>query len=581
MPGPATTVSAELSSIGPLQRAWWAPLPVHAVALLALLAVLVAVVGDRGVFSSDEGAGIAQAEAVAHGDWGLRHPVAEVDPAGQWFPLEKARGTTERHHYAPLPKKPAYSWLGAQVWSLGGARALMGLSAVGAVTAALLAASIARKLDPRLDRAALWTAGLASPLLADGLLVIAHTLAAAAAGAVMLGVIRWLRQPASVSAMLIVGASAAGVLLRAEAALISAAMCTALLVLAVVRRERWLVPPALLVAAGTIVGLALDSRLTDRLFGGPIVSVPAKAASSAATSYVDDRLAAFVTTWLRPGYGGVEAPQLLGILLVLAGVGAVVLSRRGEDAWVLRALWAGVVALAAARVLWRAPAPDLVPGLLVAFPLLVWGLLSLPRRAFRELGTAVCGLTLALFAAAVLATQYREGGAWEWGGRYFAAGIPIAVPLIVLGGREGLHRLDGPTRRAALAAVVAVALSTATLQVLAVRDSHVLSGDLVEVALLAAARTPPGDEGLPVIISTEPELPRTAWKELDQARWLHVPVSDVPEALERLSSAGVERLVLATRAAPRVMAEVRAVRDQLDGVAPPADLWWFTAVEIR
>ncbi|WP_390506333.1 hypothetical protein, partial [Staphylococcus pseudintermedius] len=59
-----------------------------------------------------------------------------------------------------------------------------------------------------------------------------------------------------------------------------------------------------------------------------------------------------------------------------------------------------------------------------------------------------------LFAGAIVATQYADGGAVQWGGRFFA---PITVPLAILV-VVGLDRLlgaladgaaDGPEERGA------------------------------------------------------------------------------------------------------------------------------------
>ena len=70
--------------------------------------------------------------------------------------------------------------------------------------------------------------------------------------------------------------------------------------------------------------------------------------------------------------------------------------------------------------------PDALSGLLVAFPLLTFGLASMrrggPRRAA---GRPPRGTCLA-FAALVVATTYTSGGAAEWGGRFLALALPLA-----------------------------------------------------------------------------------------------------------------------------------------------------------
>lgn len=554
---------------------WRAPLARHALVLAVVLIVGVLIVGDQGVFSSDEGAGLAQARAVSEGSWGLEHPFGGIDPHGRWFPLEKAQAL-EEGGFAPLPKRPVYSWIAGQVWGVAGTLAVMTLSAVGTWVAAVAAALIARQLDASLDRPALWITGLASPLLADGFLVIAHSLAAAAGGVAAYSVVRWANDAPP---RWLVGAGVAvagGALLRQEVILLAAAMATCALVLGVApSKRRWAVAGGV-VAAALVAGMALDLLLSNQVFGSAGVAAPSSGTAASSSSYIADRLAAFVTTWLRPGYGDLGGGQLLGLVMALVGVLAVVAVRRREGRDVVITLWVGVGVLAILRLLLRAPDPDVVPGLLAAFPILLWGLGSLRRASLPTFAWWLAG-SATLFALAVLATQYREGGAWEWGGRYFAVGLPLVVPLICQGGRDRLREVAGPTvRRVIVTATVVVILCSAAMQLLAVRTSHVRSRDLVVGVLEVAGVTPPGDGGLPVIISVDPELPRTAWTELDAARWLYVPPDDLSEVLERLSQVGVEQAVVATRRALEVAAAAPNV--DFGSAIPLSGLWWFQPI---
>lgn len=549
--------------------------------LTAALVVVVFVVGDDGVFSSDEGAGLSQMAVVADGSWGVSHPMPEVDPDGAWFPLEKA-GIAVDGGYAPLPKKPVYTWLGGVVWGLGGARAVMVLSAVGSGAAALMAGLLARELGAgRLDRATLWLTGLASPLLADGLIVIAHTLAAAALALAAVAVLRWRGRASGWWIPVIVLAALLSVLLRSEAVLLVIAMAGAAAALASWRRDARLGAAAVLLAVGCAIGMAVDLALTKHLFDQASVVAPATStAKGMGGSFADDRVTAFVTTWLRPGYGTVGVAQLLGILVVLVGLVLVVRSRRGAGPTEIAVLCLAVAGLAVARLLVRAPDPDVVPGLLPAFPFIVWGLGALRRVDLASHAAAWCCSSAAIFALGVLGTQYREGGAWEWGGRYFAVGLPVVAPLVVVGGARVLAGFEERRRWIGVASVAATALSIAGLQVLAVRSSHVLSDDLVQGALAAASRTTAGDGRPSVIVSTEPELPRTAWAQLDEARWLYVPLDELPEVLRALHRTGIGQIALATLAGPGAVKAAPRLREQLAGPPPPEGVWWFTPLEV-
>ena len=90
-----------------------------------------------------------------------------------------------------------------------------------------------------------------------------------------------------------------------------------------------------------------------------------------------------------------------------------------------------------------------VPGLLVAAPVLAAGLVALRRSCLRPLGAGLAFTTFAVFALLVAATQYARGGSGEWGGRYFALGLPVLVPVALLALAEAGARLDAVTRRAA------------------------------------------------------------------------------------------------------------------------------------
>lgn len=566
--------------IGSLARAWHVPLWVHISMLAVVLTASVLLVGDDGVFSSDEGVGISQAKVVSEGHWGLDHPFPDVPAMADWFPFQNAVAASNGG-YAPLPKKPVYSWIGAQAFALGGSTGLMLLSASGTLIAGVLTALITRELSPGLDRAALWMAGLVSPLFLDGLIVIGHTLAAAAAAAAALGALRWARGGRLGWLVLVVGGPTMAVLMRAEALLLSLAMTVSALAIAMLYRRVRVAISAIGLGGGAVAGFLLDRSLTHALFGYSSVNNPADSTSAAgASSYLAGRVSGFVMTWLRPGYDVVRGPQLLGILLVLVAASCVILTRRGHPPAVLQVLCGVVGGLAIGRLAWRASPADVVPGLLVAFPIMLGGLLGLRRRVLAQADAAWCGLSFGMFSLAVIATQYRQGGGWEWGGRYFAAGLPLLVPLVVIGGREVLRHLDARTRWMALSAVVVVGVCTATLQLLAVRDSHSESDRLVGDLWDVASSTEPGDGGTFVIISTEPEMTRMAWRAMGRARWLHVPVEQVPEALRVLRGQRVSGLTVATLSGPRLAEELSPLPIHLPDQPPSKDIWWFVPLRV-
>jgi hypothetical protein len=170
---------------------------------------------------------------------------------------------------------------------------------------------------------------------------------------------------------------------------------------------------------------------------------------------------------------------------------------------------------------------DTVPGLLMACPLLwVGGWAALVARR-RDAAERFHWLLLALFAVAVLATQYQNGGGLEWGGRYFALALPVAIPLAIV----GLRSLP----RAVLASVAAASVALTLLGVLEIRDTHRSTG-----ALLARIHVPRDAIG----ITTASLLPRLDWAHYPDRQWLLVPPDEVDAVLKQLPAAGVHRAVV-------------------------------------
>ncbi len=155
----------------------------HVAALAVVLLALVPVVGTSAPFSTDEGAAIVQARSLARGDgWVVDHPLPDVDPDGRHYPLELSeRGA---RGFVPFGKHPLYAVLLAAADRVGGVTAMVLLSVASTVVAAAAAGALTRRIDESLAALAVWVVGLASPLLVDGYLVMAHSLGAAvAAGA--------------------------------------------------------------------------------------------------------------------------------------------------------------------------------------------------------------------------------------------------------------------------------------------------------------------------------------------------------------------------------------------------------------
>lgn len=524
---------------------WWsrvgrAPLWAHLALLAVALLALVPVLGTDGLFSGDEGALAAQTRQLHdEGDWSVPLPFPAVDPDGAAFPYDLSQPTAEGA--APFVKHPAYPWLAAPLYGAGGLTAVQVLSVMGTVAAALAAAALARRIRPGLERPTLWVVGLGSPLLFDGYLLIAHTLGAAlVTGALLAGLVAVEHRRPAWAGAVFVGVAAA-VLLRNEAVLYGLALALAFGVAALRRRDLIAGVVAVVAGAAAVSAKAFDAALSTAVAGrADVVGVPGGTADGIGAA-LRGRIGALVTTVLAPSYGGRPVAALLVLLAAGCLVAAALVARRPD---LDRTLVATLVAVAAGCALLRlvAAPPALVPGLLVAFPLLGAGLCLLHRHQLRG-AAGVVALTAGLFVAAVAGTQYASGGSGEWGGRYFALGVPALVPLALVGLSDAAARFDPVTRRRLAGGIVTVTAAFSALALLSLHAVHDGTAALVDQVARVAATTEAGDGGAPVVLTAADALPRLSWEHVPDGRWLLVDEEQVGEYAERLREAGVQRLV--------------------------------------
>lgn len=557
------------------RRLWDAPLGVHLGALAVILLALLGVIGASSSFSADEGAAIIQARSLARGDgWIVEHPLPEADTTGVNYPLELSeRG---QRGVAPFGKHPLYALLLAGVDRLGGVPAMVALSIAGTLAAAAAAAALARRLDPALARPALWVVGLASPLLFDGYLVIAHTLGAAFAATAVLVAVVALERRRPALALAVVPLVAVTVLLRREAILFALALGVVGAVLAVARpRVRRVAAGAALAAlAGGAAAQVVEQLWTRSLLGGSAAWSGVVPPPAGAGGLIEGRLQAFFLTWLTPSYGAQSpAPLALLVMLVAVVVAAFALRHRPRpDPTVAR--WAAVAALAAVIAAFTGPT-TVVPGLLVAFPLAAAGLVLVRKATLRTDAAQLCLGVFALFAAGVTATQYETGGSGEWGGRYFAIGIPFLVPVLLLALRDAGSRLDRHVRQRALVSLAVCSLALTVMGVAVLREHHSVTAQLV--ASFDRAGVAFG-EGSPVLVTTQGSAPRFAWPTFDRHRWLLSTPAGLPDLLARLRAAGITRVGFVTRDLGRDAALLAPAARVLSVDGSAADRGWHVLV---
>jgi hypothetical protein len=498
------------------------------IAALALVLIGVGLVVGPGLFSGDEGAALAQAKVLAEsGHWGIVERLPLADRDGSRAAVDKSDRLADGTD-APLTKHPLYPWVLAQLSSRisgGVARWAQVLSILGTLGAAIGAAGLATRMRWGDPRVVLWAAGVGSPLLFDSTLAIAHTLAAAAIAVVALAAVelwggaavhwRWWA--------VLTGGTMFAVALRHEA-VVAVGVAAVVLMLAgwQTRRSRPLLLGITIGAVGAASWIA-DRAVTKRVTGVVgSVALPAQGSSG-----LRARADGAVTTLLQPGYG---ARPWAGLAFAAAGVVLVVAWRSAGSARRVLSVVAGVMA-AASLVL---PGVSAIPGLLVACPALVIGLvLAASDRSTRWVWSGVI-----VFGVGILAIQYAEGGGAEWGWRYVALALPIAVPLAVHGFRGDGRRSFGDP---AVLAVAAVSLCGALFGVRAAYiHRHRTEARVEAVARLAATpAAAPGDGGAPVVVSPLFSLGRFSWDQLDTQRQLRIAPGDLGAVSHDLDRSGV------------------------------------------
>lgn len=552
-----------------------APLWAHVAAVAVVLIALIPVIGTAASFSADEGAAIIQAHSLADGDgWIVKPPVPGIDHS---YPLELSEEGTKG--VAPFAKHPLYAVVLAAADRVGGITAMVLLSVFGTLAAAALAALIARRIDPTLAKPTLWVVGLASPLLFDGYLVIAHALGAAAVAAAVLITLVALERRSLVLAAATTPLIALAVLLRTEAALLAVALAAVMGVVALSQLVTGGRAPARSTVTGSATGsamvvavsalaAALGARLLEKAWATAIVGLAVASATRArasdTTSFIGGRLHAFSVTWLRPSYYGPQSlDAALFVMLASIALGVFIVRRRPTDhaGIVLAAMLAVGSALAG---LLLSP-QNLVPGLLVAFPIGCAGLLAVDRATLATTTVRVLLGTFALFSLAVLATQYANGGTAEWGGRYFAIGLPLLVPVALL----ALKKHTG--HRVAAAALIACTAITAVMGVASIRGTHRFTDRLM---------TAIDQAGGEVQVATSGAIPRLAWPTFDRQRWLLVEPDDLAGAMARLHDRGVRTVTFVTRDAEHEQPKLGAAVQVTGSTPTPGNGWSILSIAL-
>ena len=543
-----------------LRRLWVQPLWAHAIALFVVL-VGVALLTIPGVaYTSDEGAAILQARVL--GDtrgWILEVPLRSLDPEELARPV--LRGDRGENGLAPYARHPLYPLVLA-IGDRAGTPGMLGLSIAGTVVAALLAAWLSRKIDPGLERLTLWVTGMVSPLFFDSFLVLAHTLGAVCVGVAAIAALQ-ARSGSGARrvgwAVAMVAACWAAAALRTEAVFLGPALFVGLVAVSALNRLRWRTNVVLggLAVAASGVAVAVDRWVVRVIAGapvGPIIDDPS-------VPFVAGRLQALVATWFAAGYSGDPVEAQAGWLAIgaFALLGLGMRWRRVPPMMTMVALAGGIVAY----LITVLSAPDSlpIPGLFLAFPLLWTGAWLVGAEEVRTEGGRLASVSTVVLAVCIMLTQYPRGGGLEWGGRYFAIVLPLAVPVVLHAwARTVRARTDQPLMvRRAVAVMIGVSLMLSVQAALSVRSVHESTDILLTSIERAADRAGPGVQDRPVVLSPNRLLPQIAYRDFDRYHWMVPDPPLLPTYAQRLRDAGAQRLVF--------------VSDNLDGEIAGLDGW--------
>jgi len=506
-------------------RPRWLP---HALALLLVLLAVTAIGGRDHGWTPDDGAYALQVDALDRtGGWAWPYPHADIDPDLRHVPFTHGVVTEEGAAY-PYVKLPAWILvLRASTWMFGDGFGLYVPSLLGVLAAALVAWHLARRFDPDAAPWAFWATGVGA-LLVEGTAMWAHSAAAALAGVAAITVVdaaggrraRVLRLAAVLAVL---------VLLRREGLLVAAATVAVLGVVGLgepggpldrVRRAAWLTAAPTVAVVAAHLG---NARWVDRIAPGTAV---ADGEFSSGVRYLEGRFSGAGNSLLY-GAGEYRLGRLLAVaaIVFVAGAGFLLFRRRDVGA----ATVAAVTGLALIALRSLVVAPFDLAGLFVASPLLVVAAFGV-RRSDLDRRVVAAGAWAATFAGAVLLTQYPEGGAWDWGGRFF---LPLLIPAVVgsvIVWRRALASAGpGDRRRIASLAVALVVVPT-------------LLGLYATTALRAEFRQATDDAvatGAPHVIRTPRFIARTSWSEIPDGDWMAASTpADVAALLAGLRRSG-------------------------------------------
>lgn len=570
---PPPFASRTLERLGALPL--WAHLAVLGVAAIALVPVTKVLVTG---WVDDESLYAAEVQALRDGGWEYPYAGASFDPDGDFFPLVRTDHIGK--DFYPYTKHPVYVLaLYGAVQTFGTGFGYAAIPVAGLLLAAVAAWLLAAEFERRVAPLAFWLVAV-SPLLFNAYVLWAHTLSAAVAGFTALAGVRILKRDLSVlNGVGLVGAMSFGILLRSEAVLFAIAVTVGLSgFLALQRRFVSAVLIGGLGAAATAVTVALELRLIRGITGGG-AALGGIRYSSAGRSTVDvllTRLRAvgrvLFSGSAEGSFSTARSQEFIVYGLLLVGVAALAFRIFHRNDASLIGMAALVVGIPWAVTLYQqrfaishVARTEALGGLFAAWPIALFGLVVFPWRAAAAGERFVIVMT-AIFAAGVFATQYDEGGAAEWGGRFLS---PTVVPLsafvaIALG--RCLRDRRWRQRWLAVPILGALALYPAT-RAITTLDDYRSAGEPIRDSLASMATR------AVVFVDAAPALTPTYVWNLGERLEFYVPRGDRPERLlEALYEHRYDNVILVR--GPGLLPSIASPYPRTRDVTPKSLAFW-------
>jgi hypothetical protein len=519
-----------------------AALAVHTALLAVVLLLILPLVNTGQVGFPDEGIYSAQVDNLSRGSWSAPRQAPDIDFGG--VGVAAAGSTIIGDSYIPYARQPLYPLVLLPAFELGGLVGMLVLSVFGTVLAALAAALLARRIDPSLGIAALWTAGVGSPLLFDAHLVMGHSLVAALAGLLAVTVCAVVDDRRTVWLWASVPCAVALTLIRSEGVLVVLALGAVVGLSACKLRPRPSIDVRKAVAGATLGATAAVTYIANQRWAAAILG------SGSGGEIIADRdpdpLSSGWASLLRPWTGDARLATAEAVLMTLCTLLAVVTYRLLPR---FRLLSLGLLVMASvSSVFLVARPPNLITGLIPVFPAAVLGLGLLRREDFRLPEVSRMLATSLLVTFGILATSYGIGGAAEWGGRFYHVLIPLLVAPAVLGLSHARATLPKLQLRVATAALAVMVLA---IGVTAVRSNHryrEFSRIIVDESITFARESSDPPAAIVVAPLQVPTTPRLFWRQLGQGDEIvtSFQIQTLGPVIAAAAESGRKRLVVLT-----------------------------------